>query len=315
MPILLNFNRQTRQIKAFFMMAMLFTCLIGVIATSQAVADYISPELIKVKTEHYAPSNVNLPRGSYVYQIAWQGIPVARSEILVSDKETSSGQMVSVIAKAKTGSFIDVFYKLRHESASLFRPQTFQPVNFRSYQKENSRVLSREINFDPNGVISFKEMKKGKDLLEKSFDPQNLTFDPISAVFFARSIPLKIGEDLTFDVFNGKHRYLITFNAVAKEKLQLGDNYFDTVKLVPTVKKLTDTKGEKKFHSATIWVTDDEYRQILKLESSVFVGSVSATLESYTPEITPDSPISSTVQAIRINLDPDSNRVAVAAAD
>src|SRR5262249_17816095 len=54
-------------------------------------------------------------------------------------------------------------------------------------------------------------------------------------------------------------------------------------KIVPEVKRLTDTEGENRLRSCTIWISTDEQRNILKLESKVLIGSVTATLESVTP--------------------------------
>jgi len=51
----------------------------------------------------------------------------------------------------------------------------------------------------------------------------------------------------------------------------------------PQVRNLTTTKPRSKLRQAFIFVSDDESRDILRIESSVFIGSVSVDLESYSP--------------------------------
>ena len=108
-------------------------------------------------------------------------------------------------------------------------------------------------------------------------------FDPISAAFYAKSVPMEVGSVLEIDVFNGRNRFVITFNVVGKETVEVGDREVEAFKIEPKVKKLTDTEGEKKFRSATLWISADDKREVLKMESEVFVGSVSAELEKFEP--------------------------------
>ena len=152
-------------------------------------------------------------------------------------------------------------------------------------QKENRRESTSEIAFSEDGTIdavSIKDVKKNKPE-SFSFTPKNPVFDPISAAFLAKSIPIKVGQDVAFDVFNGKHRYLITFHIHGKEMVKIGETEREAFSITPTVKKLTDSKGEEKLQSARIWISTDARRDILKLESKVWIGSVSATLTGFKP--------------------------------
>jgi len=52
-----------------------------------------------------------------------------------------------------------------------------------------------------------------------SFDPDNMTLDPIGAAFLARALPWEVGQSRDLDVFNGKSRYFITLSAVEKTSI------------------------------------------------------------------------------------------------
>ncbi|MFN8391449.1 MAG: DUF3108 domain-containing protein [Bdellovibrionota bacterium] len=256
-----------------------------------AAADYISPALVQVKTKSYTPVTTKFPLGTYEYAVNWQGIPVGIASITVKSAylpDPAAPQEIAfdVTANAKTGRVISWFYKLNHTSESIFRKQNLAPVSFFSEQTENSKAKSREVYFKPDGSIKATLWKKGKEDPEEeiSFHTDNATFDPISAAFLARSLPVEEGEELSFDVFNGKHRFLIGLKVDAKETISVNGTKRLAYRVTPSVRKLTDTEGEKRLRSATLWISaDDDRRDVLKVKSEVFVGSVNAQLESFTP--------------------------------
>lgn len=254
------------------------------VVISSAQADYIEPSAVKVETERYTTSIDGLSPAKYSYEVSWQGIPVGVASVEVAgleeakEKTPSSDDLVTISAEAQSAKLIDVFYKLRHESVSTIKKTTFQPVKFQTWQKENSRIKTAKVDFLSGGLVTSVTEKDGKVEKKNEFKTENFILDPISAAFFARSIPINIGLKASFDVYNGKHRYLITFEVVALEDLNIMGGSRKAYKVVPTVQKLTDTEGEKRLTAATIWIAADDSREVLKLESKVFVGSVNASL-------------------------------------
>ncbi len=249
--------------------------------SSLLFADYIEPSQVKVETEKYPTSVNGLTPVKYTYDVSWQGIPVgaASVEVMESGQDNSALQdLVKIKAEAQSTKLIDVFYKLRHESESTVKKSTFQPVKFQTWQKENAKIKTAQVEFLKGGVVNGIAEKDGKIERKNEFKTDNFILDPISAAFFARSIPIEVGTKASFDVFNGKHRYLITFDVVAQEDMKIMGVVRRAFKAVPTVNKLTDTEGEKRLTAASIWIAADETRDILKLESKVFVGSVNASL-------------------------------------
>lgn len=281
-----------------------------------ASADYIPPDLVEVHTERYHPAKTDFAAGTYTYGISWEGIPVARASVTVRpsgggaahpvgattlSENPSPAQPISqtapatpepdllrVTAAVQTGRFIDLLYRLRHSSESIFDSRTLQPVTFFSHQTENSKTKLRKVEFSKDGNVSarlWKLDKKGNEIPEESrqFHTDNAMFDPITAAFFARSLPVGSGESRDFDVFNGKHRFLITMKVGEHETIKVKGKKYDTFAVTPSVKKLTDTEGETRLTSAKIWITADDRRDVVRLESAVFVGSVTADLEAFTP--------------------------------
>lgn len=258
--------------------------ILGFVVLGQcAWADYIPPGEVEVKTASYQPVVSVTPEQQYQYEISWQGIPVADALVRTTSDNRGGEPLMRVEAFANTGNAIDMLYRLRHRTLSVFKVNTFESVRYSSRQTENSKERVRQVTFGRNGKIRAKLFKNGEKDEVIEFKSSNRTLDPVAAAFLARSLPIKVGEKFSFDVFNGKHRFLITFDVVGREVVnELGAKRF-AFKVVPQVKKLTDSKGEDRLKSATIWISDDEKRDILRLESRVWIGSVVAKLVQVGP--------------------------------
>lgn len=277
-----NFNLKT----GFLYLSLISIVVFG----SRAEAEYIHPSQLIVKTSYYTPKYNQFAVGEYEYNIKWQGILVGSSKVRVQ----TDSDLYNVTATAKSAKVVRLFYSLNHLSQSIFQSKDLKPLSFYSIQTENKKTKSREIKFNKNGDIAAKLWKEGvpKPEEEINFHSDNATFDPLSASFLARSLAISGNEELSFDVFNGKHRFLITFKITGKENIKVGKEKREAFKVVPTVRKLTDTEGEKRLHSATIWISTDEKHDVLRLESKILIGSISADLVNFNPILPAQDPTS-----------------------
>lgn len=249
-----------------------------------ALAEYIDPSKVELETEAYVPEFFPSERGKYNYKVAWQGIPVARASIDVNNALLGENEFLSVTAWAKTSGPVGLLYRLDHTSQSLINADTYEPLMFRSDELINRRKKGRFVSFGEDGKIYSRRWKEGRKPQINEFFTKNTTLDPISAAVIARSLPIEEGRHFAFDVYNGKHRYEISFEIKEKEEIRVGKEKRLAFKVVPSVKKLTDSRGERKLKSATLWISADDKREILKLESKVWVGSVTATMTGFSPD-------------------------------
>lgn len=253
--------------------------------TMNSVADdYIAPDLVKVTTPLYRPAHAKYkPRpGVYEYSVGWEGITAASCSLTVREER---GRFL-IDAAARTYSGVDLLYKLRYEARGVLDSDNLSSISLSIDHKENSRHKTIEMRFEPNfGPI--KADRQTGDIAANQkhveFTPNNQTLDPIAAAFLARSLDWKVGESRDFDVFNGKSRYFITLTAVDHKVIRFRGQERSVFVISPRVRNLTTTKPRSKLREAFIFVTDDDERDILRIESSVFIGSVSVDLESYSP--------------------------------
>lgn len=265
------------------------------LAPTNVLADYIPPGTLTVQTVAYRAQPIREQLGTYHYDVKWQGIPVGHCAVTVDESYLSGVRHLEVEATASTNSAIDIFYRLRHTSESLFRADSFAPIRYVMDQTQNRKQQTREIVFGPNGEIRSIDLKRSRKGVEETRDEivffsSNQTLDPISAAFVAKSLAVSIGTQTSFDVFNGKHRYLVGFEVLGQEQLRLGNSLVSAFKVRPSVKKLTDSEGERRLREATLWISTDGTNRILKLDSKVLVGRITAQLDRFEPAQQPGAP-------------------------
>ena len=247
--------------------------------------DYISPELVRITTPKYHPedSNFNPRLGSYEYSVGWEGINAASCTLKIARQ----GDTYVVDAAARTYSGVDLLYKLRYEAVGVISAKDLTSINLDIDHRENSRQKKISIDFTPNLKNIHAVRSKGENDPDKkvlSFTTDNFTLDPIAAVFLARSLKWKVGDSKQFDVFNGKSRYIISLTAIERKSIYYQGEQRPVIVITPQVRNLTTTKPRSKLRQAFIYVSDDESRDVLRIESSVFIGRVITELDSFTPE-------------------------------
>ena len=246
------------------------------------VAEEVAPEDVVISTPVYHPEfgKIDYPLGTYNYTVSWQGIPAADASISLKQ----NGLFYTVQASAKTYSGIDLFYKLRFSVTGIISTVDFLPTKTTIDHRENSRIKKTDINYLENGDISAVRSQEGKNTKSITFDPKNFTLEPISAGFIARGFDWEVGKSISLDTFNGKTRYLIELHCIDKKIIEVNDKQREVWVITPTVKKLTITDEKPKLKKAFIYLTADKEREVLQIDSEVFVGTVKTSLDSFTPD-------------------------------
>ncbi len=273
--------------RLFFFTAYFVFCL-SLLTASQSVFvvdalaqdDYVPPELITVNVPDYHPNFSQFkPRlGTYSYTVSWQGIPAAT----VTASIEQEGNRFKIRTQAETYTGIGLIYSLSYNAIGYLSAMDFSPISVSIDHKENSKHKTVEMTFGAGGEVNAVRETKGKDVHEVKFVSSN-TLDPFGAAFVARAMPWEVGQTYSFDTFNGKTRYLVELTAEEKTELEVNDKVYQVWVISPKVKNLSYPNSESKLRKARIYMTADERREILEIESSVFIGSVYTSLDSFEP--------------------------------
>lgn len=259
---------------------LLVAVLLATLPIALSETQELQPDKVAVKTPAYLPpSDFEFTEGTYRYEVSWQGIPAALAEISLEEGYDS----VHLIATAKTMDWLSLFYRLNYRAEGLADAQSLRPSKTRLYKRENSRIVTTSIDFDTTGMVKSVMQRKGRDPEIFEFNPNNPMLDPISASLLARSLDWKPGMQREFDTFNGKTRYLITLRCTGTKKIEADGIERLAWQITPSVRNLNKNEPAKKLHQASIYVSADGRRDILRIESDVYLGTVVTQMTSFTP--------------------------------
>jgi hypothetical protein len=266
-------------------------CLVAALNTinvARAESVSLKPWEVRISTPAYQPafSDFEPPLGTYTFDVGWQGIPAAEITLNVEQE----GLDYRIVAEARTLSGIDLIYKLRYRGEGWISAVDLSPVKSVVYERENSREKRTELKYRDDGAVETARTKNGEPTEHFSFKPENAMLEPFSAAFLARSLPWDAGTERKFDTFNGKTRYLITLKCVGKETIRVAGEQREAWVIEPAVANLTAPDTNSKLRSAQIYLSTDNRKEILKIVSSVFIGSVTTKLAEFKPSPNATSP-------------------------
>ena len=109
--------------------------------------------------------------------------------------------------------------------------------------------------------------------------PTDQPLDDVAVLYFARSLPLKVGDTYTINRYFKADANPIVLRVVRRDTVKVPAGTFKTVVVRPTIKTsgLFGEGGEAELH-----FTDDEYHTLVLLRSKVrLIGSISLHLRRY----------------------------------
>jgi hypothetical protein len=102
-------------------------------------------------------------------------------------------------------------------------------------------------------------------------------------MLYLRSQPLKDRSVYRVVAYPATNAYLATVTVIGREKASVHAGSYSAIKLDLQLKRIgkqRQLEPHRKFRHATIWVSDDAERLLLRIEAQVFVGTVFAELQS-----------------------------------
>lgn len=247
------------------------------IASSQAGEAPIKPENVPV----YSPKFYPFDRGEKeVYRATWNGMfAVATAEVKTTSTVVDGKKVYHVQVDAKTSKALDLIWKMRDVITSTFDGKSLLPSHYHFSQRENSRIIDTEAKLDVSTKKwAVNRQQNGKKTKNYQFDSHN-TFDPVTAVYVARSVDFKVGDKLYFKIFGGRYHYLLELFVEKKEAVELpSGKTVEAYKILPQVQNLKKSGYASRLREAAIWISADERRLPVKLSSKILFGSVQLDL-------------------------------------
>ena len=215
------------------------------------------------------------------YRFGWSGLTAATGEIHFTKPSNDRFQLEGT---GRTIGFVKALWKLDVNQRAVASSPTLAPIETQQTESYRSKKISTHLTFTNNGVTRTRTEGEGATAktTTRDFTLPDL-FDLHSAALYLRSQPLKQGSVYRLAVYPATNAYLAIIKVTGRDKISVHAGTYNAIKLDLQLKRIgkhLELEPHKKFRRATIWVSDDAERLILRIEAQIFVGTVFAELQS-----------------------------------
>ncbi len=190
------------------------------------------------------------------------------------DPQTIAGnQCYHIVATGSTFGFYDPFYKVRDKYESYVETNSLLPL-----------VFVRDVNeggYKFNEYVIFNQKAKTAKSKKRTMEIPGNTQDVVSAIYYARTLDYnnaKVGQKFYMHAFIDDSAYHCGVQFMGREVIKTDKGKFNCIKLKPILVADRIFKSEDEM---TMWVTDDENRIPVRIESGISVGKIRADLDTY----------------------------------
>src|SRR6266480_164215 len=214
------------------------------------------------------------------YRFGWSGLTAATGDVHFTKPSEDKFQLDGT---GRTIGLVRALWKLDVNYQAAASAGTLRPVETEQIESYRSKKVVTHLAFTNNGVTRVRTEGKGAaEAKTRQFNFPNL-FDLFSAMLYLRSQPLKDRTVYRVVAYPATSAYLATVTVIGREKVSVHAGSYGAIKLdlqLKRVGKHRQLEPHRKFRRATIWVSDDAERLLLRIEAQVFVGTVFAELQS-----------------------------------
>jgi hypothetical protein len=189
------------------------------------------------------------------------------------------------VGTAKTSSVFEVFYAIDDWFETFLDFETMVPYSYSLHVKETKQLRETRTLFDWPKARAFmwdKKINEEKKLEEKNQDWELLPYSQnvFSAAFYLRTITLSPGKKFAFRLSHEKENLVISGEVLRKEHISTEAGEFDTVVVKPQIalNGIFKPVGDIFF-----WLTDDDRKYIVRIETKIKIGKVVAEAKKIVP--------------------------------
>jgi len=221
----------------------------------------------------------DLRPGHATYVYGWSGITAGMSDVSFRHGEQ---QTFVLEGKGRTVGLARVLWRFDLSYRSVANAQTLRPLEAHQVETARGKRIETNLKFSNEGVNSRRLEASHATPTVKDFTWENL-YDLQSVFLYLRSQPLRDHNVYRVVVYPANSAYVATLTVLGHERLRVRSGNYNAIKLdlkLQRVNKKNELEAHRKFKRATIWLSDDNDRVLLRVESQIFVGTVTAELQS-----------------------------------
>lgn len=210
------------------------------------------------------------------------------STLKTSSEKYSGKDAYKMILTAKSTGVVNKVFSI-NDTLSSYMSKGLVPLFFHKNAEEGGdHTLENMVyTYNPSGEISVhtKRTKNGVERFDENIKFNSCVYDMVSVVFYARTLDfasMKKGEETRVDFLSGKRKGYMMIEYQGVEKMKANDNKtYSCIKLVLSIINASDKAFEDKQEAMKVYITNDENRMPVRLDSKLNVGTTRAILKSY----------------------------------
>jgi hypothetical protein len=182
----------------------------------------------------------------------------------------------------RTNSFFSKIYEVDDKVTTYMSYDDLTPLNLQISIKESKQLAETRTFFDWKTMKASywqKRITKENGETSKKLDWDLLPYSQnvVSAAYYMRVFKYDLGKKLAFRVADEGKNIIFSGQVLRKEKLETEAGTFDTIVVRPDIK----VDGEfKPVGDILIWLTDDDRKFLVRIESKIKIGTLVAKLKS-----------------------------------
>jgi uncharacterized protein DUF3108 len=205
---------------------------------------------------------------SYIvyYKVAGLYIDAGNATFTNTLEKLNNRPVYHIVGEGKTNPSYDWIYKVRDKYETFLDTATLQPLKFLRNVDEGGYKKYENVTFNhtTKTAVTTDGVYKIPDCIQ----------DVLSTVYYARNIDFskyKADDKIYFKMFLDNEVYDMYIRLLGKDVVKTKYGKFKAIKFRPLLIKGTIFEGGEKM---TVWVSDDQNRIPLRIESPIVVGKV-----------------------------------------
>ncbi|MCX8034092.1 MAG: DUF3108 domain-containing protein [Thermodesulfovibrio sp.] len=209
------------------------------------------------------------------FNIYWMGIYAGSAIVLVK----GNSENIKISSEVNSASFISNFYYVHDKAESIV--EKGKPKYFRLIQIEGKHRGDKEVKFDyDSGEIIFINHIKNKMSVHKGIN--KVFMDVLSGFFYFRTTQIDKDKPIFIDIFDSDKFATVEIKVLREEVIETSEG--KEIKALLIKPELTTEGLFKRKGDIFIWISNDDRKIPLKIETKVSVGKITAELKEYKKE-------------------------------
>jgi Protein of unknown function (DUF3108) len=212
------------------------------------------------------------------YAVDWRVFPAGA----VSFHQEEDGNIQRVSVTADTLGAVNLLFRVSDRFQSSFNRETGCSESFSRQLIEGRRQVNSDLKFvypQDKSIFTEKNLVSGIHKQKETDIPPCVT-DSLSAIFYAASQPMTVGQSFQFPLADAMRTVNVTMKVEGREEIKTPAGTFQTLRVEPTA----DAGVVKNRGNIWIWYSDDERHLPVQMRARFFWGTITFHLTSIDPE-------------------------------